>query len=57
MTATPNALDMVQALDRALTLDAVRELDREALRKFESILFNWSEIASLELARRQGGLS
>lgn len=46
-----SALDAVLALDRALTLDAVRELDRDALRRFRDVLFHWSEIAEGETER------
>jgi hypothetical protein len=48
-----NALDVARTLDQCLTLADVRELDQEALVKFQGILFHWSEIASGELARRQ----
>ena len=47
-----SALDAVLALDR-LTLDAVRELDRDALRRFRDVLFHWSEIAEGETERRE----
>lgn len=53
MQRSQNALDAVLALDRALTLAAVHELEPEALAKFQSILFHWSEIAAMELERRK----
>lgn len=53
MSPHENALEAAHALDHALTLDAVRELDREALRKFEAVLLNWQQIAAHELQRRE----
>jgi hypothetical protein len=48
-----NALDAAQALDRSLTLDAVRGLDADALRKFEAVMLNWQQIALHERQRRE----
>lgn len=54
MEKPQSALDAVLALDRALTLAAVRGLDGEALRRFRDMLFHWSEIAKGEMERREG---
>lgn len=53
MNHSADALDAAQALDRSLTLDAVRGLDADALARFQSVVHHWSEIAAHEQQRRR----
>lgn len=50
---TPLLTDLLNTLDRRLSLDDLQSADPADLKKLESILFHWHALANRELTKRR----
>lgn len=49
----PVAIALVEAFDRAMTRDDLRDLDDDDLRRFAATVLHWEQIAAREQDRRR----
>lgn len=55
--ARPVAIALVEAFDRAMTRDDLRDLEDFELSRFSGIVFHWEQLAAKEKDRRRAGRS